>query len=677
MGLLIVLAAFWLPGLAVGAAIRLRSWTLVAAAPALTFGVVAAGSLVIGHLGIRWNLLSFAAWTVVLAGVLLVASNLLERRSRRAAEPPADETAAPAESVEPAGSAEPAESVEPAQQPAAARGPAVTVRDHLLVALGVIVGIATGVVTYMRGIGGLSVINQDWDAPFHANAIRWIAEHGNPLPSALAPAASSGLDVADGVFFYPNRYHSLLALVFDKGGLAMPELLNLGALAIIICWPLGIAALGLAWRMPPIGVAVAAAVSTWFTAFPYDSLWRGPLWPFVAGVALVPATLALARYLVEPRGLAGPVGVALALGGLVGLHTSLAFVVFGYAAMLLLALLLRLEPVRWRTTLPAILATGALTLAVVVPLVYPALTVNWVAGFRWPEIASPAEAFGQAMLVSPVTPYPQWFLGGAALVGFVLMVLHRRLLWIVGAYVGLAGAYAACASLDTPLVNAITGPFYNDTWRLAALLPLAGAIAVGEFGLWVSTLVTDRLRPRLPARVTSFALPATVAITVVAVLGVLGHGAYVDRTATRLAWNHKDGPVVSSDEIAAYQWIADQGNTGRVMNDWMDGSIWMYALTGQQPVEWTFLGSTPGTKSALLTKSLNQLGEDPAVDRAIEELGVRYVVIGTGFVRDYSSRAPGLKDLDQVPGLNRVYSNPNAAVYEVLPDRVSPTSNGR
>jgi hypothetical protein len=659
---LIVLAAFWLPGLAVGAAIRLRSWTLLAAAPALTFGVVAVGSLVIGHLGIRWNPLSFGVFTALLAGVLMGVSILLDRRSRRRA----------ADTVDTADAADATAEADSPVEPE----PTLHWRDHVLVAIGVLAGIGVGVVTFMRGVGNLSVINQDWDAPFHANVIRWIAQHGDPLPSALAPVASAGLDV-EGQFFYPNRYHSLLALVLDRGGLAMPELLNLAALAIILCWPLGIAALGLAWRMPPVGVAVAAAVSTWFTAFPYDSLWRGPLWPFVAGVALVPATLALARHLVVPRGLAGPVGLALAIGGLVGLHTSLAFVVLPYAVALLAALALRLEPVRWRVALPAMMATGALTVVMVVPMVYPALSANWVAGFRWPEVASPAEAFGQAMLFSPITPYPQWFLGGAALVGLVLMVQHRRMVWIPAAYVLIAAAYAGCASLDTRLVNAITGPFYNDPWRLAALLPLAGALAVGEFGLTVANTVTTWARPRLAERVTSFAMATTVAIAVVAAIGVLGHGAYVDRTATRLAWNHHDGPTVSSDEIAAYRWIAEQGNTGRVMNDWMDGSIWMYALTGQQPVEWTFLGSAPGTRSSLLTNEFNKLGEDADVDKAIADLGVRYVVIGTGFVRDYSRRAPGLEDLDRVPYLRKVYSNANAAVYEVLTDLPSVTGNGR
>lgn len=649
---LVVLAGFWLPGLAIGAAIRLRGWTLAAAAPALTFGAVSVGTLVIGNLGLRWTVASFALWTLVVTALCFGVSLLLSRRPR----PPAGRAV---------------------ERPAEEDAPRLAVREHVLVAAGVVAGIAVGAVTFLRGIGGLGTINQDWDAPFHANAIRWIAEHGNPLPSALAPIAAARTDGAP--YFYPNTYHSLMALLFDKGGLAMPELLNLGALAIIVCWPLGIAALGLAWRLPPVGAAVAAAVSTWFTAFPYDSLWRGPLWPFVAGVALVPATLAIARHVVVPRGLAGPIGMALAIAGLVGLHTSLAFVLFGYALVLVAALVLRLQPVRWRSAWPTMAFTVLATVAALVPMLLPSLSSSGVTGARWPQIATPVEAFGQAILFSPVTPFPQWFLGGAAIVGIVLMILHRRMLWLVGAYFGLAVAYASCASLDNTLVNALSGPFYNDSWRLAALLPLAGAIAVGEFGWTVTNtvnIVSSRAGARLSERLASFAVPVAAAVALVAVLGVLGNGAYVGRNEHRLGVQHRDGPTVSSDEIAAYRWIAEQGETGRVMNDWFDGSVWMYALTGLEPVEWTFFGSPEDTASALLSTRLNRLGEDSEVDEALAELDVHYVVIGTGFVRPEGRRAPGLVDLSGVPGLRRVYANQNAAVYEVLADRPTATTSG-
>jgi len=654
-GLLTVLAAFWLPGLAVGTALRLRGWTLAAGAPALTFGLVALGAVVIGNLGMRWTLLSFGAWTVLLTLLCLGGSWLLNRRARQARDPDDD-----------------LDRKRPGR------------KDHLLVAAGVVSGMAVGAITFLRGIGSLATLSQEWDAPKHANFVRWIAENGNPLPSALAPIA--GVESDNFVFFDPNTYHVLLALLLDRANLGIPELLNLAALAVVLAWPLGIAALGLAWRMPPLGVAVAAAVSTWFSTFPYDSLWRGPLWPFVAGVALVPALLAIARHLIVPLGLAGPVGVPLALAGLVGLHPSVMFVVLVYALTLFGALVLGLEPVNWRRAWPTMVAAGGAAIAAVVPVILPALGPSeGVTAFRWPQVATPVEAFGQAVLFSPVTPFPQWFLGAAAIVGIVLLVLHRRVLWIVAAYACFAAVYIGCASLDNALVNTLTGPFYNDSWRFAALLPLPGAIAAGEFGATVAMAVTDRVvrtrvaanrvRPPLGGRFTAFALPAGVAVTVLVVLAVLGGGAYVDRNATRLATVYHDGPTISSDELAAYRWIAEHDNTGRVMNDPYDGSVWMYALTKLRPVEWNLRGPD-GHASALLLEELNRRGDAPEVERALSDLDVHYVVVGTGFVRADLRRAPGLVGLAKVPGLRRVYENANAAVYEVLPVGTSAASGG-
>ena len=99
-------------------------------------------------------------------------------------------------------------------------------------------------------MGRLDAVQQDWDAPYHGNLIRWIVETGNPLPSTLAPLANLPQGVP---YFYPDTYHALLALLLDRGGLAMPQLLNCAALAVVLTWPLAVAALGLAWRMPPLG----------------------------------------------------------------------------------------------------------------------------------------------------------------------------------------------------------------------------------------------------------------------------------------------------------------------------------------------------------------------------------------------------------------------------------------
>ena len=639
---LLVVLAFWLPGTVLGLALGLRSWTLGAAAPALTFGAIALGVPVLGNLGIRWGVWSVAAWVLFLSAAAFGGTRMLARPVLAGDHP--DEPGAP------------------------------RWRSSLVVALGVAGGMAVGVATFLGGVGRLAAVQQDWDAPYHGNLIRWIVETGNPLPSTLAPIANLPQGAA---YFYPDTYHALLALLLDRVGLAMPQLLNCAALAVVLTWPLAIAALGLAWRMPPLGAAVAAVVSTWFGVFPYDSLWRGPLWPYVAGVALVPAVLALTRHVVFPRPdapLAGPLGVGVGAAGLVGLHTSLAFVLAVYGGMLLVALLLRLEPVRWRAAAWPLTLSLAASAALVLPVFLPALaSAGGVLAAEWPQLSIPRQAVLQAATFSAPDLDMQYALGVPALAGLVLLVLRRRLVWVVGAHLFFAAMFIAGAAYVLPSLRALTAIFYTDVWRIAALFPLAGALAIGELGERLGGLAGFAagrwpMVRRWPGRMPEPGAVAryAAATAFVAVLAAVMSGAAVDRNIHRLAANYGNGPTVNVAEEQAFAWLAGRVRpTERVVNDVADGGVWMYALAGVRPVNWTFYGAPPGTDAQFLLDNLNRLDTDPRVRSVLEALNARYVLVGAGEVRPWLGPSAGMKDLADVAGLREVYRNPGAVVYEV------------
>jgi hypothetical protein len=637
----VVPVLFFLPGLIVSALLGLRGWRLAGLAPAVTFGLVATGGPVLAALGVRWSLLSFAVWTAAIA-LFVAGAGMLWVRFR------------------------------PAKAPAPSAGdsrdddPALPARrapwEHLVVGGGVLLGMVVGAVVFLRGTGGLGVTTQEWDAPFHANAVRWIAEHGAAVPGSLAPTA----DLPAGTpYFYPITYHALLAIVVQVFGTTPSWVLNAAALTVVLIWPLSVAALGMSWRVPAPIVAVAAAVSTWFSAFPFDSLWRGPLWPYVAGLALLPGVLAAGRLLIEPgRFIRSAVALALGITGVVAMHPSLAFILLVYVLTLAAALVLRLEPVRWRSAALPLAVTAALTVIVLLPVILPARVQSaGVQGARWPEFATQAEGFGQVLLFSPVTTEPQWWLGLTALVGVVIMVLRRRLLWVVAAYLVIGAAYAATASMDTPLVNTLSGPFYNDAWRFAAPLPLAGAFAVGEAVVALSSWLAPRVRLG-----TSWRGVVTVATAAIVVLGLLGNGAYMARNIERLGMPYGNGPTVSAAEQEAYGWLGKHVPPGeRVLNDADDGSVWMYSFARVEPMVFTFYGAHPGSVSARLQNHLNQLDRSPAVRDLLEKEGVRYVIVGKGFVRPGMERALGMTHLSAVKGLKTVFRNQDAVIYEVVP----------
>ncbi|MFF0143657.1 hypothetical protein ATK36_3819 [Amycolatopsis sulphurea] len=635
MNVVLILLAFWLPGVVFGAAAGLRGWTLAASGPVLSFGIVALGVPVLGGLGVRWELLNVALWTVVLSAVAFALAFVVRRFTARRhgdwteGEPSTDRS----------------------------------VRGQVLIGLGVLVGLGVGTATFLRGVHSVDRVQQGWDAPFHANLVRWIAEHGDARPSTVGTIANLPNQTD---YFYPDTYHALLALVFGKGGLTMMPTLNFAALAVILCVPLGVAAMCHAWRMPALGTAAAAAVSTWFTAFPYDSLWRGPLWPYVAGVAMIPAMLAIARHLLRPRGIAGPVAIGVGVAGLTGLHTSIVFVIAVYFLLILLAVVFRFEKIEWRRSAPSLIATVVLAAVLGIPLVLPSLyNAGGVTSAYWASEATVSGGLGETLTFSPMAAFPQWWIGVPALIGVVLMVRQRRMLWMFAAYVVFGGLFAATVSLETPLIHTLTGIFYNDHWRIAALVPLSGAVAFGVFTETTAGWLARKVQPRLKLQPVTVTLLAAVLIGVV-VTG-LSRGAYLGRNSSTLGINYgADGPAVSKDEIAAYDWLAKHTEPGeRVMNDKSDGSVWMYALAGVTPVEWTYYGAPPDTKAGFLGLWLDEIDKYPQVRKDLTELHVRYVVQGKGRVTADAKPSIGVSKLTAGPDFQVAFENAGATIYRI------------
>ncbi|MDT8910809.1 DUF6541 family protein [Amycolatopsis sp. PS_44_ISF1] len=637
MNVVLILLAFWVPGLVFGTAIGLRGWTLAAAGPLLTFGLVALGIPVLGGLGLRWNLLHVALWVVLLALVGFGLGFAVRRfTARRHPEWAADEPE-----------------------------PDRSVRDHGLIGLGVLGGMTVGVVTFLRGSHGITTVQQGWDAVFHGNLVRWIAEHGDARPSTVGTIANLP-DQKN--YFYPDTYHALLALVFGKGGLTMMPTLNLAAMAVIISVPLGVAAMGRAWNLTPLATAAAAAVTTWFTAFPYDSLQRGPLWPYVAGVAMIPAMLALAKYLLRPRGIAGPIAIGVGVAGLTGLHTSVVFVIAVYFILILGAVLFGWEKIDWRRSAPSLVASVVLAAVLGLPLVLPSLyNASGVTSAFWASEATVSGGVGETITFSPMADYPQWWVGIPAIIGIFLLVKHRRMMWMVGAYVVFGGLFAATVSLETPLVHTLTSIFYNDHWRIAALVPLAGAVAFGESvdtaGQWFARRA-KALAPRVKLKPATLTLVGAVLLGLV--LAGLSRGGYIGRNTNRLEFNYSDGPTVSKAEEAAYAWLGRHTAPGeRVMNDKGDGSSWMYALSGVMPVEWTFYGADAGTEAAYLSTWLDNIDLYPKVRQDLTALNVRYVIVGQGAVTTTAKHSVGVRLVRNGSDFREVFHNEGATIYQI------------
>jgi uncharacterized protein DUF6541 len=635
---LVSLLVLTVPGLVVAVLAGLRPGTAVAVAPVLTYGLVTTTATVASYVALPWEPWTLALVTLV-AGGAVVALRLLVGRGR------------------------------PVRERLAVVRPTRPGRRDLAVVGGVLAGGALAAGVFYRAFGRLDALNQDWDYVYHANALRLIADSGDIAPSAMARI--NDWETAD--FYYPNTYHALGATIRDLTGASVFEVLNSQTMLVCLVTGMGLAGLLHRFGAPVFVTAATPVLLAGFTSFPYDVLWRGPLLPYAIGVALVPAFVLLLDAVLGDRRPATVLLLALAGAGLLGLHPSTAL---SAVFFVLFYLVMRwwTAPARVRWDLVVLAAGGAGAGLLGAPAVLGALATNDRAvDIDWPAVESPGQALGDMLFLNHSAEAPQYWLAALVIVGLLTITRARWVWpWALGAAVGFA-LFVASAASDNDLVADLTRPWWNDRWRFAALAvlgmaPLAAhglsVLATGAYR--VLQRVAGESRLRLPQRMTTAALAAAGLLAVV----VLSNGLYAARNEERVSGNHRSDRTLNAAEIEAMEWLRDHSTGGTVMNDPNDGSAYLSAEVGLRPLfghvinPW-IIPEEMGPTQQLLLDHFNCLDSDPEVREAVEDLDIRYVFLGTGFIREDLTRMPGLEGLGGSPSLQLVYSESGIRVFEV------------
>ncbi|MFC0546141.1 DUF6541 family protein [Kutzneria chonburiensis] len=617
--LLVVIA----PGLLVGYASGIRGWLLAAAAAPLTYGVIGIYGPLVPLIGLRWNVLTLLAVSV-LSAAIAYGLGRLTRTERR---------------------------------PQSLDWPR---SRHWMLAGAVLVATGVGLLAMGRA-SGFTAIPQWWDASFHANAIRFIADSGNSSPAALKAVNAT----ASNNFFYPNAYHVLDATVQQLGGWPIPQVMDVSNGFQAGLFSLSIAVMVARTTRMPALAAASAILACAFTQFPYDTLTWGPLFPFTAGVALIPALLALLGRAMDAPSPGTVLTTAIAGVGLTAVHPSVTVAAVIPAAFFLAQrwITRRRVPLADLRTLLLIAVVGGLT---GVFQVLGTLSAAGGGGSAWKADWTAWQAVEEFTTGSRSIGLPEVWLAGLCAVGVIGLFLLRStrplLWWLVGGAV-FAVLFVLDSSSEAPWVRAVTQPWWNDSWRLDAIGAM-GSVVLAAVGL----VTIGRLLSRVTPRLTSVAAVGLVALLVI----IATRGLYVNRNTERLAQAFSDGPVVSHTMEAGMEELARLAPAGSlVMNDPFDGSPWMWSLAGAHPVFGHALilpgDAVPaGPQRMLLFNRFNMLDTDRAVQAAVRDLNIRYVFVSQGqIVGAKPSPIPGLKGLDQVRSLTPVWRNSQTAVYAV------------
>ena len=776
LSLLAAAAVVWGPGLVVAAALGVPLRWALAVAPALSAGVLGGWALLEGP--VTWT----GAVTALLVGLLVVLVPGAVHRAHRSSTP----------SLSP-------RDLRAAVDRRRSRAPSTSAVRHrrqglAIAAAGAVAG--GGGLAAMLARAGASIggVNQLWDAAWHANLTRLIAQGGDGSPSVAGALIGAGWRQVDS--WYPTGLHVAAALVDRLGGTpagVVPVAAALGsvvALHVLVVLPAVVAALvweltgelrpggagagvgsdaGPDERARGAGAAVAAVVATLPTAFPLDRLWS-PAWPMtVAFVLALVTVLALVRCARAVRAgtMTAPAAACVVGGCLLGTgltHPSGAVVALMVGTGWLAGRAVALRgPARWRALGAVAAGVGLAAGGTAVARDHlPSVASVFAHDYRVGDVG--AALVSVAGLSAPVVAGSGYGVpqdGGQPLVGALLLAGALGCAALRGArWLATLWAVLVVAALETfvpvaaPLAL-VSGWFFNVESRLLAVVALVGALAVGlavaggasAALAWCSGAgrvialstpppavrtvpvpVPERATVRLlltvpaapaiavdPAPRADLAAPAdlapraglapradrggppswarpqhgaraprstrgsrhrlavrravsgALALTVLAALvGVATSSA--PRAVPRVRAAYADR-VVGPDARAVMSVLAAAPLPagGRVLNDPLDGSPWLYALTGRMPMFSHYDARHPRGDARTLLLGLDDADRDPQVRAALERMRVCYVYASDALVSASKRRPAGFEDLDGVAALQPIARSGRAVAYRVVP----------
>ncbi|KEP75023.1 hypothetical protein HR12_00840, partial [Microbacterium sp. SUBG005] len=276
---------------------------------------------------------------------------------------------------------------------------------------------------------------------------------------------------------------------------------------------------------------------------------------------------------------------------------------------------------RWLSTTAILLA-----LFVVLGLLWRVMRTNAEMSI-WVPWQTTARAVGEALLLSP-GGYTITLTISIMIAAGVFAIVRRPRLLVVAAPMAVATVLFVVAS-GTAAGNALreflTNPWYNDSYRLAALLPAAG-IPVAVLG--AVTIADGVARVLTRARSGRVLRIAVAAVGVLAVFSV-GVSPNILRTAADARGAYAldaTSPLLTSDEESLLERLPETTPADAVIagSPWTGASL-AYAI-GEREVLRKHVFGAIGPDEEYLDNRLSAIDSDPHVCEVVDRLGVDYVL---------------------------------------------------
>ena len=637
-----------MPGLVFSLAVRVRGLSALLLAPLFSVALASVLSLILPIIGVRWTPVAYAAGVLVVSAVGFGIKMAISRR-----------------------------------WPDPVRTPD---RKAVLVASGVGLLGAGLLIALQMGTAFITPenISQTYDNVFHLNAVRWAVDSGNASPLNLGAFT--------GISAYPSAWHAMTSMVAMATGASIPVAVNVANIAIgAIVWPLG--ALFLVRQIAGsrlFSTVVALVFIPAFTGFPLMMVDWGVLYPNLLSIALLPAALGLvfsAMGLGRGYRPSSPMAwllVLVAVPAVAVAHPStlMALLAFALPAVVLWAigLVVKLLPLNTpeRRRQLWIIVGSAVMAAVVLAVVWRKFRPpSGAAG--WGAVQTPPQAIGEILLGGAMGRPAAAIIAICMLVGLIRIIITRKQLWLLGTFLVAGVLFFYAAGLNFSPRWFLTGVWYYDSYRLAALLPVAmvGPAVLGATYLWDEAIRRIRaLRQRrtgqnstlessakTPWRVPAYAA-GILALVFATQYGVMtwavnnAHFSYIENADSRL---------LSTDETALLERIDQRVEPDAVIAGLpSSGAALAYAYSGRKFMQPHIL-TTHGQDVDIVNAGLKSADMFPWVCDAVKKQNVKYVLdFGTRTVTGTMPGLGGLMDLQSSTALELIdQQGPAAKLYKV------------
>lgn len=551
----------------------------------------------------------------------------------------------------------------------------------LAAAVGVTIGAALGWVTVVRGFGPVDALSSTYDAVFHYNGIAHILRTGDASSLTLGTINSPAAATA----FYPAAWHDLVSLVALGSGAAIPQAVNVTAWAVAAL-VLPLSALLLTRQTAgrsAVAALVAPVLASGFTAVPWMLMSFGVLWPNLIGLALLPASVALLATLTgmaRESVLRIPGATLLFLLTLPGLGLSHPNAVFSLAVIGLFPMLWglgrltrnRLFTLRfWQPLLLGLVLAGAVTTTLWLMIYSPLLA--GVRRFDWPAFTDTPSAVVDVLTNSMNRQPTLLVLSALVLVGLVGALRRVWTSWLVPAHAASGFLYVLAASREDEFTAGMTGAWYNDSYRLAAIVPVTG-VPLAVIGLLTLAALTRKVAavipPLRPLTRRRWFSPVVAAAGLAAALLFSG-GMNVAVHADVLAGPYQ--PPIGDRMLSPDQreFLVQAGALlppdAVVAENPFTGNVLLFALTGRE-VLFPHLGGSWTPEQQVVADRLRDAAYDPEVCAAVAATRTTHVLTGPVSFWPWDARAsqfPGLDGLDAVDGFTLLAQSGDTRLWRI------------